>query len=371
MKLPLFVAFLSASAGAAPIPEGLGKAAIADYSKLVFASYAEAVTEAQTLAKALDALVSSPTEANLEAARTAWKNARDAYGPTEPFRFYGGPIDDPKTGPEGLINAWPIDEAYIDYVNGNPAAGIVANAKEFPAITKDLLLAANAKGGERNVSTGYHAIEFLLWGQDLSSTGPGARPATDYDPAKSKTAARRGVYLRLLGSLLVDHLSSVRDAWDPAKGAAYPKAFAAEPLDESLRKVFTGMTNLSIDEMSGERMTVALEKSDQENEQDCFSDYTLNDLRSNERGIHRLYFETGLEALVRAVDPATAKKVAMALKSALAALEAIPAPYDNVIASKKGSKGRKAAEKAIALLQDQGKFLAQAGKKMGLVLNVQ
>ena len=46
------------------------------------------------------------------------------YSPTEVFRFYGGPIDD-DNGPEGLLNAWPLDEVFIDYVLGNPDAGII------------------------------------------------------------------------------------------------------------------------------------------------------------------------------------------------------------------------------------------------------
>ena len=34
--------------------------------------------------------------------------------------------------------------------------------------------AAGGADVETNVATGYHAIEFLLWGQDLNGTGPGA-----------------------------------------------------------------------------------------------------------------------------------------------------------------------------------------------------
>ena len=60
----------------------------------------------------------------------------------------------------------------------------------FPEITAEALTAANEEGGETNISTGWHAIEFLLWGQDLSATGPGARPATDYTTAPN--AERRG-----------------------------------------------------------------------------------------------------------------------------------------------------------------------------------
>ena len=61
-------------------------------------------------------------------ARKAWLAAREPYGQTEAFRFYGGPIDDAK-GPEGRINAWPLDEAYIDSVKGKAGSGIINNRK--------------------------------------------------------------------------------------------------------------------------------------------------------------------------------------------------------------------------------------------------
>ena len=79
-------------------------------------------------------------------------------------------------GPEGLINAWPLDEAYIDYVEGDPAAGVVNDPDTYPTIDAELLTSLNEQGGEANISTGWHAIEFLLWGQDLSTDGPGDAP---------------------------------------------------------------------------------------------------------------------------------------------------------------------------------------------------
>ena len=115
----------------------------------------------------------SPTDATLEAAKEAWLTARDDYGPTEAFRFYDGPIDNPDDGPEGQINAWPMDEAYVDYVEGDASAGIVNDTAGVPEITTDVIVAANEEGGETNISTGWHAVEFLLWGQDLSDDGPG------------------------------------------------------------------------------------------------------------------------------------------------------------------------------------------------------
>src|SRR5689334_2519192 len=178
--------------------------------------YSAAVTAAEDLRDAIDGLVESPSEATLEAARNAWLAAREPYGQTEVYRFYDGPIDNPEDGPEGQINAWPLDEAYVDYVEGDATAGIINKPAMFPTLSKELIAEQNEKGAEENISSGYHAIEFLLWGQDRSDTGPGARPHTDYLANGTATnQQRRGEYLGLVAELLVDDLQSVSEQWTP------------------------------------------------------------------------------------------------------------------------------------------------------------
>ena len=167
---------------------------IATYAATAFTQYSSALEGARSLQAAIETFLADPNEANLTEARQAWLKAREAYSPTEIYRFYSGPIDD-QDGPEGLINAWPLDEAYIDYVQGDNTAGIIQQPDLYPDLTSEVLASLNEKDGETNIATGYHAIEFLLWGQDLSATGPGNRPASDYVTAPF--AQRRKEYLRL------------------------------------------------------------------------------------------------------------------------------------------------------------------------------
>ncbi len=141
------------------------KAVAQHYAALIHANYADSLAAAKDMQAVIAEFVKTPTADGLNKARKAWLDAREYYGQTEAFRFYGGPIDD-ENGPEGQINAWPLDEAYVDYVEGKPNAGMVNNPKL--KITKANLIAFNERGGEENISAGWHAIEFLLWGQDLS-----------------------------------------------------------------------------------------------------------------------------------------------------------------------------------------------------------
>ena len=137
------------------------------------------------------------------AAKEAWLAARDDYGLTEAFRFYGGPIDNEENGPEGLINAWPMDEAYVDYVEGDPTPAIVNDPHTYPTIDAELLTSLNEQGGETNISTGWHAIEFLLWGQDLSDDGPGESPGHRLHDAPT-TPIAAATYLTVVTDLLID-----------------------------------------------------------------------------------------------------------------------------------------------------------------------
>ena len=104
LALPLVLA------GCGGLPGNTGDA-VANYADIVEATYADTLADAQALDGTLEALVADPSDTTLAAARTAWLDSREPYLQTEVFRFYDGPIDNAEDGPEGLINAWPLDEA--------------------------------------------------------------------------------------------------------------------------------------------------------------------------------------------------------------------------------------------------------------------
>ena len=103
---------------------------------------------------------------------------------------------------------------FVDYVVGNPNSGIINNIVTYPTIDQATLLTANENGGEHNISLGFHAIEFLLWGQDTMATSAGLRPYTDYltTGGTASNQARRGQYLNTTVDILLAGLQQVRDA---------------------------------------------------------------------------------------------------------------------------------------------------------------
>lgn len=325
------------------------------HAALVHALYSDTLAGALQLQQSISSFLAAPSEEGLATARKAWLAARDFYGQTEAFRFYGGPIDSAK-GPEGQLNAWPLDESYIDGLIAKPAF----------AITKANLARMNERGGEENIATGWHAIEYLLWGADTSATGPGDRPASDFE------LPRRRQYLAVVTQLLIDDLSGLVKAWAP--GARYRVGFEKAGI-EGLRRILVGLGSLSRGELAGERLEVALNTRNQEDEHSCFSDNTHRDAWANQRGIVNVWLGSfkrrdGSEfsgpspaALLQAVDAPLAERVGAQLAQSLRLAEAIQPPFDQEILK---DEGRARIRALIDSLLAQSQLIADAAPRLGV-----
>jgi putative iron-regulated protein len=279
------------------------EAILGTYSDIALAEYSDALSGAQQLERAIGVFLAAPTDAALKAARDAYVAARVPYQQTEAYRF-GNPIVDDW---EGRVNAWPLDEGLIDYVdvsygtesdeNGLYTANVIASPKividgkdvDASKLTPEFLAGTlqEAGGIEANVATGYHAIEFLLWGQDTHGTGPGAgeRPATDYDlkACSNGNCDRRAEYLKSATTLLVSDLKEMVSNW----GADGKARLALSDLGVGV--IPTGMGSLSYGELAGQRMKLGLLVHDPEEEHECFSDTTYLVYRNDAIGIQNVY----------------------------------------------------------------------------------
>ncbi|MDM9595680.1 MULTISPECIES: imelysin family protein [Pseudomonas] len=394
----------AASATAAPgaVDEAAGKAVVKHYAEMVHAVYSDSLSTAKTLQTAIDAFLAKPNDQTLMAAKQAWAAARVPYLQSEVFRFGNTIIDDW----EGQVNAWPLDEGLIDYVDksyehalGNPAASanIIANTEvqvgeekvDVKDITPEKLASLNELGGsEANVATGYHAIEFLLWGQDLNGTGPGAgnRPASDYLEGQGATGGhneRRRAYLKAVTQLLVQDLEEMVANWAPNVSDNYRAKLEAEPVADGLRKMLFGMGSLSLGELAGERMKVSLEANSPEDEQDCFSDNTHYSHFYDAKGIRNVYLGEytradgsklsgpSLSELVAKVDPATDATLKADLEATEAKIQVMVdhalkgEHYDQLIAADNAA-GNQIVRDAIASLVKQTGSIEQAAGKLGI-----
>lgn len=402
-KLLYGVLLVAALTGGAAQAAAEPKAVVATYSDIALAGYEDSLVSAKALRTAIDALIAKPGADTLQAARAAWLAARVPYQQTEAFRF-GNPIVDDW---EGSVNAWPLDEGLIDYVdasygsdsdqNAFYAVNVIANAKlsvggktiDATTITPELL-AENlheADGNEANVATGYHAIEFLLWGQDLNGTGDapadrtgspqerhsGDRPHTDFDPAQCTggNCERRIQYLQAATDLLISDLEEMVDNWK-SDGEAR-KAVESDP-KAGLIAMMTGLGSLSYGELAGERMKLGLMLNDPEEEHDCFSDNTHNSHYYNQIGIRNVYLGdyqrtdgktvsgASVSDLVRAQDPKLDTEMRGKLDATVAAMQAMRdradkvETYDQMIAPG-NTEGNAIVQAAIDALIDQTRSL--------------
>ncbi len=332
---------------------------------IAYAKYKDSVITAEALQTALVNFQAAPTQPNLDAAKRAWLIAREPYGQSEVFRFRNSPIDDDPTtaaaedGPEGAVNAWPLGEALIDYVvatgvdfaggqieTDHEVTGVVDPMTTATAVASQsdniigstitinaALLEGSEAGDGADVISGYHAIEFMLWGQDLNNTAAvtsgsdremavkthdatnlatgGLRPLTDFkldgtcttgNPsvtvASNVPCQRRHDFLKVVADQLVADLSDVRDQWAPNVAGNYRASFTSvASIDEAKPKflqILTGMGTLSEAELAGERMQISLAGNSQEDEHSCFSDNTHRDIWLNAEGVSNLF--TGVYA---------------------------------------------------------------------------
>ncbi len=335
--------------------------AVQNYSKHVYDSYKESYTRAVAMKAAIDNFIANPSLITQEVAKDAWKYARESYGQTEVFRFYNGPID-MDGGPEGQLNAWPLDENYIDYVVGAPNSGIINDTVNYPVIDTELLISLNELDGEKNISTGYHAIEFLLWGQDLFAGGPGQRSFEDFVPGVGKNAHRRAQYLSIVTELLIDDLAGLVNAWDYSRSNNFRVSFEAQTAAESIKNILTGLIFMAGDELSGERMYVAYDTMGQEDEHSCFSDMTHMDIQWNYWGIENVLAATGILDLPEVADTIEVANVKASLKRTHALLASIPVPFDQAITD---TEGRKVILSSVESLEQLAVELTELSKLLG------
>ena len=303
------------------------------YADIALVSYQDTLSDAKNMLQSMNSFKQNPTQINFDNAKTAWLNSRESYGKTEIFRLSNGPIDAEEGwvavaygAPEGQLNAWPLDENMVDYTidaSGKKTSGNIIDTKgiftpvgkestavNIVKITPNALAALNENGGDANVATGYHAIEFLLWGQDQDYSNfmkdgitngamtAGKRALSDF--TSDKYAERRFDYLVASSELIISDLSAMIDAWKKGDKDNYRAALLGENQDKNknistntaLKQIFSGMGVFIKSELANERIAVAVLTPSEEDEHSCFSDNTHRDITLNYQGFKNVLFGT-------------------------------------------------------------------------------
>ena len=399
IHVPLVIAATAFSLPAAATLEPVTQT----YVAIAQSAYEDSLISARKLREAIGAFFDTPSATTLEQARSAWIDARVPYQQTEVYRFGNAIVDEW----EGKVNAWPLDEGLIDYVDteaygsdseentfyaaniiANPTLTVAGRTIDASTIDVDLLRSLHEVDEvEANVSTGYHAIEFLLWGQDLNGTGPGAgqRPATDFFVGADCTGGnceRRRAYLMAATELLIADLEEITAAW--GTGGEARAALDALPATGQIAVMLTGMGSLSYGELAGERMQLGLMLHDPEEEHDCFSDNTHNSHYDDARGIYNVYHGRyqridgssvegpSLASLVHAAAPDLDAEMRTSLDATAAAMQRLKdtadsgaMAYDQML-GESNPEGNALVSAAVEALKAQTRVMERAAVALGV-----
>ena len=315
------------------VPKNSEANMITAYANIAHANYNDALKDAKTLQSAIAVFVKNPTKLTMANAKAAWLVSRESYGQTEIFRLSNGPIDaeegwvaDKYGALEGQLNAWPLDENMIDYTinaKGVKTKGNIIDTKgsfnpggeestsvNVSKITVDALSSLNENGGDANVASGYHAIEFILWGQDQDYSNfvkdsvtkgamtAGQRPLSDF--TTNKNADRRKAYLQAASQKIVSDLTVISGAWEKGDNTNYRAALLGTnedakkniSLEDAQKDIFAGMGVFIKSELANERIAVAVLTPSEEDEHSCFSDNTHRDIETNYQGFKNILMGT-------------------------------------------------------------------------------
>jgi putative iron-regulated protein len=345
------------------------------YAVNLDANYKDVIARLEDLQAAVDAFVAAPSADLQVAAQQAYLAVRPWYGECEVSRFYGGPMDQAQGG----MNEWPIDEAFIDYTVGNPLGGIINDPTDYPQLTATVLATADEKGGLENLSTGFHAIELLLWGQRAAQTdGPGQRPYTDFvDGGTAANQDRRRTYLSVATQLLLDDMRGLEAQWDLTDKKSYGAELVAGSSKDGLTKMYRGFSQMAISELLYERMSDPFRSQDRKDEESCFSESTSIDLNANMLGVEDVWLGQyhdlqgpSVQSLVAAKDPALAAQVTQQLATVKAAIAAIPPPFDHAVIADPSTPEHQGVQAAIDAFAPVQGLLDQAAGTLGIVNNL-
>lgn len=271
------------------------KAFAENYAVIAHAMYSDAYDRSEELRQLIHSFVANPTIPGLKACQDAWVLAHIPYSQAEVLGFPGSPVAQVEgTVLQDRINAWQFTAAHIDYVNDSLESGIINQTNKYPTITAKLLQDLNNSVDGKRITLGFHALEFLLWGEDaepVDALSAGKRTFKDYDTSDSTiaNAERRGQYLKLCADQLSADLAVLVNAWSPFSGSNYLRTFQKHSAKKQTRLAITGMVLFGQFELGRERLLRTLTGLDPEREESTFSDNTQRDIYFNVVGINALF----------------------------------------------------------------------------------
>ncbi|WP_444946033.1 imelysin family protein [Microbulbifer sp. VTAC004] len=168
----------------------------------------------ETLQRAVKALLANPSEDQLEEARLSWLDAHREFAATLPYiQLAFSPVDLRSQGRKLMLalDSWPAQAGYLDTVPGYSDSGIVND-------TAIELTLANLRKQHRltaheEASTGFHALEVMLWGPTGERTAEDFIPDSNGEKPEALAVNRRRELTRLIAKGMEEDMAGLARRW--------------------------------------------------------------------------------------------------------------------------------------------------------------
>jgi len=294
---------------------------LADFTNNVaLPSYGDLKTASDDLYAKLQTLNTSTNDANLTAAREAWKKMRGTWEQCEGFLF--GPVEDNDYDPN--MDTWPTDYNEMD--------SLLSHASSFTV--------ADVSGYQLSLR-GYHPIEYMIFGKD------GNKTAADL-------TAKEKEYIIALAEDLKNTCTALYTSWSAA-----PENFAQQVIKagngstkyttkkEMYKVIVDGMAGIC-DEVGNGKMKDPYETYLTDptlapyGVESPYAGTSVADFKNNLIGLQNVYMGTyngktglGLKDLVAAKNKSLDNNIQSKIAIAIASFDNITLPYGQAIATQR------------------------------------
>lgn len=286
--------------------------------------YLELKTKAAALNNAVTALNTTTNDANLTAAKNAWKDLRSTWEKCEGYLF--GPVDFDEHDPE--TDTWPVNFVDMDALladNSHP------------------LDVADIESLDSRALKGYHPIEYVLWGKKTAPQTATALAAN----------ARQKTYIVSLTAALKKQADELYDSWTTTGGYSNVVLTAGTagntefPTKQhayiTLLEGFLGICGEVADGKMKEPYDAELVTpgSGAQLVESPFSGNSTTDFKNNITGAYNVYLGKfndqgkGLTDLVKAKNVALDNSIKTKFEAAIGSFNNITVPYEDAIVSQR------------------------------------
>jgi predicted lipoprotein len=277
------------------------------------AQYNDLAAKSDVLYNSIVALQSNTSDANLAAARNAWKDMRAIWERCEGFLF--GPVEDDNYDP--YMDTWPTDYVQMDSLLSSSNA---LTLQDIEGITLSL--------------RGFHPIEYIIFGQQGSRTAAGI-------------TARQKQYMVSLATDLRNNCHSLAASWDASGGNYGVQLTGAGTINSkyaSRKEVLLAMVDglIEICEEVGEgKMDEPFVQQDPQKVESPYSGNSVADFKNNIIGLQNVYFGryiadgAGMNDLVAAGNVSLDNKLQAQMTAAISSFDNITHPFEQAIFDQK------------------------------------